>query len=171
MSTWKRKLLSCFLDLLRWGSVLSGGESTSVGSWSGNETIWRTTLDLNHILYFSEYSPKRTVTIVDGIIAGEGQGPLKPIPKSAGILVAGENPAYIDAVIAKLLGYNVSRIPTVFNAIYDRRSKFAGPFLSDFKVVSMLNTAAPEQVAFDELPNLNFRKPKFWQHAEVKVKN
>ena len=171
MSAISRKLLSYLLDVLRWSSVFSGGESTSVGSWSGNETIWRTTLDLNHILYFSEYSPKKTVTIVDGIIAGQGQGPLKPVPRPVGILITGENPAYIDAVIAKLLGYNISRIPTVYNAIYDRRSKFAGPLLSDFKVTSMLNTKTPKQTAFDELPNLNFKKPKFWQHAQVKVKN
>jgi uncharacterized protein (DUF362 family) len=169
MSVLCRKSLSYLLDALRWGSALCGGESTSVGSWSGNETIWRTTLDLNHILYFSEYSPRRTMTIVDGIVAGEGHGPLKPVARLAGVLIAGENPAYIDAVIARLLGYNISRVPTVHNAIYDRRSKFAGPSLSEFKVTSMLRAHTPEQIGFDRLPNLDFKKPKFWQHAEKKV--
>jgi uncharacterized protein (DUF362 family) len=161
------KALSYFLDMLRWSSVLCAGESTSLGSWAGNETIWRTILDLNHILYFSENSPRKTITIVDGIVAGEGQGPLKPRPKSVGILIAGENPAYIDAVIAKFLGYNISRIPTVYNAIYDYRSKFIGQSLRDFHVISLLDRERPEKVAFDSLPNFHFRKPKFWKHAEV----
>jgi len=164
MSPIGRKVLGRLLDAIRWGSVLAGGESTSLGSWSGNETIWRTTLDLNHVLYFSEYSPKKIVTIVDGIIAGEGQGPLKPTPKPAGIIIAGENPAYIDAVIAKLLGYNISRIPTVYNAIYDRRSHFAGPPLPQFAVTSLLDSEIPKQISFDTLPNLGFRKPRFWRH-------
>jgi len=165
MAGFSSKMFSYFLDLLRWSSVLCAGESTSLGSWSGNETIWRTTLDLNHILYFSEASPQKTITIIDGIIAGEGQGPLKPRPKPVGILLAGENPAYIDAVIAKLMGYNVSRIPTVFNAIYDRRSKFAGPFLSEFNIISMLDRDELQQVAFDDIPDMCFKKPKFWGHA------
>jgi uncharacterized protein (DUF362 family) len=93
----------------------------------------------------------------------------KPVPRLAGVLIAGENPAYIDAVIAKLLGYNISRVPTVHNAIYDRRSKFAGPSLSEFKATSMLKAHTPEQIGFDRLPNLDFKKPKFWQHAEKKV--
>jgi uncharacterized protein (DUF362 family) len=166
MSPAKRNLLSKMLDALRWGSVLCGGESTSLGSWPGNETIWRTTLDLNHILYFSQYSPKKVITIVDGIIAGEGQGPLKPQPKLAGILITGENPAYIDAVIAKLLGYNLSRIPTVYNAINHRRSKFAGRFPDECVIRAMFEPGKAQRIGYDELPNLHFRKPRFWSRAE-----
>ena len=96
--------------------------------------------------------------------------PLKPIPKPAGIIIVGENPAYIDAVIAKILGYNISRIPTVYNAVYDRRSKFSGPSLSNFEVTSMLADDTPQQIPFNELPNMDFKKPKFWQHAQAKTK-
>src|SRR5438132_4185909 len=57
-------------------SQLLDGESISAGSWHGNGTVWRTTLDLNHLLYFGNRGPKRVLSIVDGIIAGEGEGPL-----------------------------------------------------------------------------------------------
>ena len=167
MSALKRKLGYFVLDVLRGIGCLTGSDFISAGSWSGNETVWRTTLDLNHILYFSEYSPGHILTIVDGIIAGQGQGPLKPTPKAAGILAVGENPAYVDAVIAKIMGYNISRIPTVYNAIYNRRSKFGGAFLSDFKIVSLLSGGEPQVTNFDDLPNLNFTKPKYWRRADV----
>jgi uncharacterized protein (DUF362 family) len=166
MSVVTRKVFDRILDAIRWGSVFAGGESTSMGSWSGNDTIWRTTLDLNHILYFSENAPKHVLTIVDGIIAGEGQGPLKPKPKKAGVMIVGENPAYVDSVIAALVGYNISRIPTVFHAIYDLRSGFAGPALLQFAVTLLSETGIAEKIRFDMLANLNFQKPKFWKHAE-----
>ena len=54
------------------------------GSWCGNDTIWRTVVDLNRILLWFDGDgkprkvPRRYLTIVDGIIAGEeayGTGP------------------------------------------------------------------------------------------------
>ena len=32
-------------------------DSTATGSWYGNETVWRMTLDLNHLLYFGDHAP------------------------------------------------------------------------------------------------------------------
>jgi hypothetical protein len=56
----------------------------------------------------------------------------------------------------------------VYNAIYNRRSKFSGPSLNDFLVTSLLNSENPEKISFNSLPNLHFRKPKFWGHAAAK---
>ena len=140
------------------------GDTTSAGSWHGNETIWRTTLDLNHLLYFGERSPGQIISIVDGIVAGEGEGPLRPKGKPAGLLIAGPNPAYVDAVIGKLMGYNISRVPTTYHAIYHRKSKFGGAFLDDFRV-NVWRAGTARSVAFDELPNLHFDKPEHWRRA------
>ena len=41
------------------------GDTTSAGSWHGNETIWRMTLDLNHLLYFGQGAPGQIISIVD----------------------------------------------------------------------------------------------------------
>lgn len=162
----KRKWYSLRLKAL-WGlSRLFGREGVSAGSWSGNETIWRTVLDLNHILYFSEWSPKKVITIVDGIVAGEGEGPLSPTPRELGVIVGGENPAYVDAVLAKLMGYNISRIPTVYNAIYHRKSKFGGAPLEEFSPWMTDRKGESREVPFGELPNYSFKKPRYWQRAE-----
>jgi uncharacterized protein (DUF362 family) len=167
MSPRNGRLATNLLHKLWRFAAVAGGDHIDAGSWSGNETIWRTTLDLNHILYFSPSSPKRIVSIVDGVIAGEGEGPLSPTPKSAGLLIGGENPAYVDAVMARLMGYNVSRIPTVYNAIYHRKSRFAGPFLEEFSPRCLLDGAKAESIAFHALPDLRFVKPEFWRRAEA----
>lgn len=155
--------LSALWKLSKW----SGSEDISSGSWSGNETIWRMTLDLNHLLYFNEKSPRKIITIVDGIVSGEGDGPLRPTPKPAGLLIGGENPAYIDAVMGKLMGYNVARIPTVYHAIYNRKSKFGGQPMELLDIRCLLNGSRVKVVPFDSLPNFQFRKPTYWKRAET----
>lgn len=143
--------------LWRVSSVMTG-DSISAGSWFGNETIWRMTLDLNHLLYFGKAAPKRIISIVDGIIAGEGEGPLSPTAKPVGLLVGGENPAYVDAVLGQMMGYNISRLPAIYNAIYHRKSQFAGPYLEDFQTYVWEDSTA-KLTPLRELPNLEFVKP------------
>src|SRR5439155_21270083 len=56
------------------------------GGWYGNDTIWRSVLDLNKILLYADRDgimrsqPQRKfVSVVDGIIGGEGDGPVLPV--------------------------------------------------------------------------------------------
>jgi len=164
LSESKRKTGIVMLAGLWRVSKMLTGDSVSTGSWQGNETIWRMTLDLNHLLYFGKRTSKKIVSIVDGIIAGEGEGPLTPTPKAAGLLVAGENPAYVDAALAKLMGYNISRVPTVYHSIYHRKSKFAGPYLENFNI-QLSEDNRIRSVPFHHLPNLDFIKPQHWTRA------
>src|SRR5439155_6247478 len=89
-------------------------------NWWGNDTIWRMVVDLNKILRFAnldgslrEGPPKRYLSIVDGVLAGEGNGPMAPDPKPAGLLAAGFNPAAVDWVCARLMGFDPDRIPHI----------------------------------------------------------
>ena len=93
------------------------------GSWSGNDTIWRTCLDLNRILIYgrpdgtlADAPQRKVIHIVDAVIAGHGDGPLKPQPLPLGLILAGSNPAAVDWIGAQLLGYEPNRIPCVNNA-------------------------------------------------------
>jgi uncharacterized protein (DUF362 family) len=101
----------------------SGDELGVEGSWSGNDTIWRTCLDLNRILLYGRAdgqladTPQRCVLhIADAVIAGQGDGPLAPQPLPLGILLAGRNAAAMDKVGAQVLGYEAERIPVVREA-------------------------------------------------------
>ena len=93
------------------------------GSWYGNDTIWRTILDLNRILLY--VNKKRIMTnkkqrkmfiLVDGIIAGEKEAPLEPTSKKCGLLLAGFNPVSIDYVASAFMGFDYLKIPQIKNA-------------------------------------------------------
>lgn len=90
------------------------------GSWYGNDTLWRTVLDLNRLLVYADCqgimreNPQRICfTIVDGIIAGEGEGPMEPMARSCNVLVGGINQTAIDAVLATMIGFDYRRIPII----------------------------------------------------------
>lgn len=153
----------------RLASRFSGGDGISPGSWSGNETIWRMTLDLNHLVYFGPHRPKRILNIVDGVIAGEGDGPLRATPKSAGVIVAGENPAFIDAVLCRMMGYNPHRIATVFHAMTDRRSKFGGPGFEQIPVRLAADAGGAAPLLWRDLPAFGFRPPPHWERAACEL--
>lgn len=99
------------------------GDSSKVirsGNWYGNDTLWRTVVDLNRILLYANsdgtlrsggiVEAKRYFAIVDGIVAGEGYGPMAPERVNAGILIAGFNPLAVDCVAAKIMGFDYSKI-------------------------------------------------------------
>lgn len=96
------------------------------GNWWGNDTIWRMCLDLNKILLYGNldgtFRPatpehrKRHLVLVDGIVAGEGRGPMNPDPVQAGVLVFGVHPASVDASCGYLMGFDPGRIPIVRQA-------------------------------------------------------
>jgi hypothetical protein len=102
---------------------LTGNELGIEGSWSGNDTIWRTCLDLNRILLYGRSDgrlanePQRTVFhVVDALVAGQGDGPLSPQPLPLHLLFAGGNAAAVDWIGAQLLRFDPRRIPIVREA-------------------------------------------------------
>jgi hypothetical protein len=115
-----------------WGAVatqlnrvlhLMGDNLGIEGSWSGNDTIWRTGLDLNRILLYGKVdssmasSPQRRVVhLTDAIIAGQGDGPLAPQPLPLGLLIAGNNAASVDWFGARVLGYDPQLVSIVREA-------------------------------------------------------
>lgn len=98
--------------------MLERGEKYWSGGWSGNDTIWRTILDLNHILYFADKdgivrdTPQRKVLIVADLLqGGQRSGPLAPTPAQAGVIAVGENPLLFDRAVCSVMGFDYERIP------------------------------------------------------------
>lgn len=87
------------------------------GNWHGNDTAWRMVLDLNKVLFYfngrgeRRKTPLPYLTIVDGILAGDGNGPMAPDSFPAGLVVAGFNPVAVDSACALLMGFEDSKIP------------------------------------------------------------
>jgi uncharacterized protein (DUF362 family) len=101
------------------------------GNWYGNDTCWRMTLDLNRILLYANSdgtfrtTPKRYFSVIDGIQAMEGNGPVAGTPKDAGVIVAGHNPPAVDVVCTRLMGLDYRKIPMLHNAFGETKYPFA----------------------------------------------
>jgi uncharacterized protein (DUF362 family) len=96
------------------------------GNWYGNQTTWRMCLDLNRVVYYSDAAGehwdapepvRRVLTLIDGIVAGEGEGPLAPIDRPLGAIVASTDPLALDLACVRLMGYDEQRIPKLREAM------------------------------------------------------
>lgn len=105
------------------------------GNWEGNDTCWRMAVDLNRALLYADASgrldPSRRkpyLCIVDGMLGGEGNGPLESTAVESNVIVVGEWPADVDAVAARLMGFPIDRLPIVSRAFDPHRYPIAsGP--------------------------------------------
>lgn len=105
------------------------------GNWWGNDTVWRMCLDLNKLILYGNPDGtlrpgmpehrKRHYVLVDGLIAGEGRGPMNPDPVAAGVIIFGLHPTSVDAACAYLMGYDPDRIPIVHQAFRCRHYPLA----------------------------------------------
>lgn len=100
-----------------------------LGSWHGNDTIWRTIADLNYLILYTnkhgeikEKPQRKIITLADMIIAGEGMGPLRPSPKHTGSILASFNSTALDICICRLMDFKVDKIP-LLKAITNQETK------------------------------------------------
>lgn len=97
---------------------LQGNFYVGSGSWHGNDSVWRMVYDLNLIVRFAapeggglKPAPQRSVlSIMDGLVAGEGNGPLQPLPVNTGVLLASPNPFLVDLAMSKMMGFDYRKI-------------------------------------------------------------
>ena len=153
-------------------------ETIRSGNWYGNDTLWRMVLDLNKVLFYAEpegglradalSSRKKYLTVVDGIIAGEGNGPEAPDPKHAGVLVTGSNPVAVDAVCAKLMGLDWQRIPSIRQAFDVATYKLCECAYDDIEIQSTTPRFAGRLVDIADGAVAHFRPHFGWTgHVEL----
>jgi uncharacterized protein (DUF362 family) len=162
-----------------WGGVatqlnrvlhLMGDNLGIEGSWSGNDTIWRTGLDLNRILIYggtdgamSSAARRRVVHLADAIVAGQGDGPLSPQPLPLGLLFAGDNAACVDWFGAQLLGYDPQLLPIVREAFGSFRWPISTARPEEITLVGDWGDGQPARVLNRELPSV--AHPFGWRDA------
>jgi hypothetical protein len=143
------------------------------GNWYGNDTTWRMVHDLNRILLYADASgrlhqspQRRFLTLIDGIIAGEGNGPMDPVPKPAGIVLAAWNAVAADIASARVMGFDVAKIPLLHRAC----EPHALPLISGgLESIALQSNNPACQGAFDEISeSLDFRPHFGWRgHIEL----
>jgi uncharacterized protein (DUF362 family) len=87
--------------------VAQKAKLTHRGAHPGNDTIWRMVVDLYNAMQKKE---RKYFTVIDGIIAGEGQGPFCPNSKHTHTLLASENLLAADIAATRLMGLNPRKI-------------------------------------------------------------
>jgi uncharacterized protein (DUF362 family) len=118
--------LGLFRAARRLENAARGADFVRSGNWYGNQTTWRMCCDLNRCLYYSDAqglhldapAPVRTVlNVIDGVVAGDGEGPLSPRDVPLGVILAGTDPVATDLVAVRLMGFDESRLPIVREAM------------------------------------------------------
>lgn len=96
------------------------------GMWYGNDTIWRTILDVNKIVYFCDKQgcvcneqQRKVIHFGDMVVCGENEGPLRPSYKKVGGILFSDNPVSFDYCVVKLMGFDYKKLPVLDNALKD----------------------------------------------------
>lgn len=149
------------MNLMRIAKIAysSLGFKNKAGAWYGNDTLWRMIVDLNRIILYADEKGKmrdevqrRCLHIVDGVIAGEGNGPHFPTAKPCGVILGGFNPVLVDLIAAKMMGFDWEKIPQITGA---KRALF--PLVS----------VDEGKLGFD----LGFQPPSGWEYIVNKCTN
>ena len=152
---------------------LAGMATDLEGSWFGNDTVWRMSLDIQRILHHGRldgtlaHAPaRRVITITDAIICGEGDGPLSPTPKHFGVMTFGLNVAALEWVHALLMGFDPCRIPLTAGAFEPH------PYsLASFQPADIMVNFDGRHVSLEDVgANYSnpFRPPEGWRgHCEL----
>ncbi len=157
-----------FRKLLRSIKPTSHHSAFAYGNWHGNDTAWRMVLDLNRILLFAnrEGQTGAKVTrgyfsVVDGVVGGEGEGPLHPTPYPSGVLLAGFNPVTVDWTATRLMGFDPEMIPLYLNAVKQMSEWVRGFSIERCPVRS--NVPAWESILEGDDTIMTFRAPAGWR--------
>jgi len=96
------------------GSQLDHGD----GNWHGNDTAWRMSLDACTAALYGRrdgslaLEPVRKVlNLVDGIVGGDRNGPLKPRPRNTGFMAASLDPVALDVACTHFIGFDPQSVP------------------------------------------------------------
>lgn len=140
------------------------------GAWYGNDTIWRTIIDLNKIILYAKKDgsldfskiQRRVLSIGDMVIAGEKEGPLNPSSKPLGIILSSKNCAVFDAVFCKITGFDSQLIPTVRHSIKNTKlCPIPEGSIRLFSNQEIWNDVLVEDLDFPE--QFHFQAHPFWK--------
>ena len=173
----KRGLGGGLLRRLRGLEEASGlGVRTRNGNWYGNDTIWRTCIDLNKVFYLADRggrlagSPgRRALNVHDGIVAGQGNGPMGPTSRHAGLLCASPDGIFSDIVVAWLMGFDWRKLSVLSGAVGELRggmrlSSFSLDDASNAGIVRWIDAHGTRDLTFPELEeNFHFEPHPAWK--------
>ena len=175
---WMKKypfLSRIFVPLKSVGRVFFGDTQKVVrsGNWHGNDTCWRMVLDLNKCIFHfrgdsqRRAEPLRYLAVVDGIIAGEGNGPMSPDPVKMGVIIAGTHPLAVDCTVARCMGFDWQRIRMLRNAFEIKEMNFV-PFRPEELIYQTSPESQPQPLS--ALEPVRYCRPHFGWVGGIELK-
>lgn len=123
---------------LLWRMSLPESVHEPRASWYGNDTTWRMVMDLNMILNYgtkegklAETQQRTMFSLCDGIVGGQGNGPLEPEPLALGVITFTNDSALNDICCAAIMKLDVTRIPLLVAASRMRANCSSKFFVND----------------------------------------
>jgi uncharacterized protein (DUF362 family) len=146
----------------------SGASLTSGGAWCGNDTLWRSILDLVKVITFADRTGTLTGTpqryhlcLIDAVICGEGEGPLRTSPKAAGFVICSSNPVSADWAACAIAGFDWQKIPQLYHARELSRLSDDFPATPENLTVSWF-AADRVRCSIRELPAIHLKPASGW---------
>jgi uncharacterized protein (DUF362 family) len=138
------------------------------GDWWGNDTTWRSAVDLNKIILYADEKgrmqqtpQRRYLSIIDGLIGGQGEGPLTPDPVYSGVVIGGFNPLTVDIFASTLIGVDWRKVKMLVGGHSLRKYPLAPDDADRFRVSSDIDRDW-------ERPMFRFTLPAGWTgHIEL----
>lgn len=127
------------------------------GSWEGNDTCWRMAADL----YLTLMSRSRkTLSIVDGVVGGDHNGPFCAGRREARTIIIGENLVLVDAVAVRMMDFHVGQIRYLTGLMGRLNLELAnlGVISNDYDVRNFFSS---------QRTYLGFRPPSAWLHLPI----
>jgi len=161
MGSWSRIIDRVLLRSMRLLNINLGG------SWWGNDTCWRMAVDLARILAYAtlkgelqEVSLRPHLSLIDGVVGGEGYGPLAPTAVDSGVLIFSNNLVSSDWVAAIMMGYDPSVLPIVReSARLNKYPILTYPLDNEFIVYNGVQTTLEELI---RTVYYHYRPPRGW---------
>jgi uncharacterized protein (DUF362 family) len=151
-------ILNIFLNRKSLGNM---PKMAATGSGMNNDTIWRAILDIARIILYvnskgvlDDEKQRKHFAVVDGVMAGEGEGPLIPSPRKFGTVITGYDPLLIDIISSKLMGFDPLKIKKLYKAM--KAHKYPISDVSEYEYILSYN-----------IPSFCFKPPTGWEHARL----
>jgi uncharacterized protein (DUF362 family) len=126
------------------------------GSWHGNDTLWRTVLDINRAFFYYDRELQRVnpdlvphrryLAILDGLVGGHRESPLAPSPIASGYMLAARNPVAMDAVASALMRFDIAKLKQIDQAFRVEELPLARFRERDVQVYGGLDASSIEDI-------------------------